>query len=581
VLLAACGEDEDEATVSSTAAATGTSDQVVATPIEPDVQATVTSSDGEPTATSDESEPSVTADATTGSTDPMNYYGLPIEPVGDVGGTLVRGSSFVLYNGYLILASNGINEMFEPLTDLHPETGEPLPLLAESWEAASDGLTWTFTLRGDVTFQDGEPFLAEDVKFTVELLNAGGWGTDPLTQSTATVIDDRTVEFTFDAPAIETTFALYYYAIRAKHVLADLDPATADNNTISTHPGSTGLDPSKVVGTGPFVFQEIISDDRMVLAAYEGYWRGRPNLDSLIVRTFASLDALPTALLAGEIDLAGFMYSSLNPAQALLFEGADVTVEDFPEVLLLNCVTNLDPEKTTLFQDKLVRQALLYAIDREALVEGILFGYGSVPDSILATPMAINLDDLTVHYDYDADKAAQLLDEAGWVAGPDGVREKNGQKLAFTGWYVSADTVLESTALAVQEYWRAIGVDMTPQGEDQSALFVRVEEQRDFEVVFWDNWSNNTLDQRWLVDGSSDMAYTNPELEALAIQAATELDADRRRALRTEVENLIMEELPIAPLMSRRGIVAIRNGVHNIIPNANDFYFNVATWWVE
>jgi peptide/nickel transport system substrate-binding protein len=580
-LLAACGGDDTEPTATS-----GTGE---ATPTAAMEEATASVATDDPTATTNASEATPTEVMEGSSTAPAaevtEIYGLPIEPAQNEGGLIVWGTYATTSPYYLL--TYGDNMKSEALVEPHPETGEYYPLLATAWELADDGMSASVSLRQGVTFHDGEALTPADVVFSIALKNAApGWGTDPVASATVTELDDETVEFAFTNVGAGFADSLSYYLMFAAHALTDLDLATADESIISAHPASLGTDLDGLVGTGPFRLVEVVDDDHETYERYDSYWGGKPHLDQIILRVFGGADLYVPALQIGEIDIAGSGYDSLNPAQIGDVDPGVARIAEFPGANTYRFVPNLWPERDSPFLDVRVRQALMYGSDRQAIVEAVLFGYGSVPIIPTVVPTwAYDSAGITNLYQYDPDQAAALLDEAGWVMGSDGVREKDGRTLSFVGWYTAGETTIETAAIVLQEQWRQLGIEMTPQTEDGQALYDRFTESHDFDLIFWG--SGATIDQRIFFSCSADgwatqrYGYCNEELDALMDQAAATLDVEEQVRLNTEILNALMAEVPMGPLFVPEGLNGIASRLHNVYPNVQLYTFNCETWWAE
>ncbi len=308
--------------------------------------------------------------------------------------------------------------IFESVVSVHPDTLEPIGLLAESWDVTEDASVYTFHLRDGINWSDGEPFTAEDVEFTYLTYMNPDTGSPHVSVISAQidsidVLDPLTVQFTLTGTFPDFAVEIMVFNIIAKHIWEDIDPAAMQQD-----PGATGTDPLRVVGTGPFTFEEWVSDDHVTLVPNEDYWRGAPVLDAFIFKVLPDDAAAVNQLKTGEIDLSG-----LTPSAVGEFDGnQDVAVIDYPTLDFTFYGLNLDASKTTLFQDVEVRQALLYALDREAMLDSILFGYGEVAVGTIPTmSWAYNPDEIELKYPYDPEMAKQLLDDAGWVESADGV----------------------------------------------------------------------------------------------------------------------------------------------------------------
>jgi peptide/nickel transport system substrate-binding protein len=575
-LLAACGDDDDDDTSPTATAASSASSPT---------------SESEPAATEaddTDASPSTGQSGESGSGgDPL--MGFEIEEAESEGGTFIEGTSADMQTMNPIIANDTASAnfhtlIFEPLIEIHPETLEPVGVLAESWEVSDDGLTWTFTLREGVTWQDGEPFTADDVKFTYDLhmneASNSSYSSDLQSKIAGIeIVDPQTIAFTLPQPYSDFAVDVGVYQIVAEHVWADIDPAAVVND-----PGSTGADPSRVVGTGPFVFQEWIVNDHATATANADYWGGAPHLDEYIYKVVPDSSAGVQQLRTGEID----WFSGVPGTSVQELEGGDVELE-VSDTLSFNFYGyNMDPEKTTLFQDVEVRQALLYALDREAMIDAISEGYATVAIGTMPTlSWAYNPEGIEFPYPYDPDRARELLDEAGWVEGSDGVREKDGQRLAFEMYADSGSATAPAYLTAMQEFWREIGVEMTPALEPFPALVERISVTYDFEMfLIGFSWSV-APDQSSMFAcdsygaGFNVVRYCNEEVDAILEEALVEPDQQTRIDLYTEFQNMVLEDLPVAIFSFPQQIDGYSNRVHNLFANSVNSRFNAETWWVE
>jgi peptide/nickel transport system substrate-binding protein len=510
---------------------------------------------------------------------------LPIEPAPGQGGALVLASvEGDLATLYPLGGDWGLGFLcYQALIEIHPVTLEPVGRLAEGWEVSEDGLTWTIALRPGVRWQDGEPFTSADVKFSYELQMNPESPSEVATYFSEAIAsveapDDLTVVFNLHRRESEFANDHLQYLIAAKHVLEGI-PA----NELATSGVSTGSDPSLVVGTGPFKFQEWISGDRLVMVRNDDYWDGQPHLDQVIERFVADGTAIASQLRTGEID-AGI----IEPAMVPELEAAGITITSEPNTAVFFIAFNQDPEKTTLFQDKRVRQALWTAIDRQALVDAVVFGFGEVAESAIPPTSWVNQpEEITVDYPYDPERAAALLEEAGWTMGADNVRQKDGQPFAFTVWGTAGDGIIEAGLAATQAYWRAVGVQAEIQLQPDAALYERFVEQKDYEACWWRAYFFASPSLYWLYasasypDGGNRVMYANPEADELIAEIAGEPDRERQVELATQLQNIVLEDAPYALLFWGEQTWGVSPRAHNFLPNALNFSFNAETWWVE
>jgi peptide/nickel transport system substrate-binding protein len=612
-LLAACGGDGDdtedggdEDTAEETEPAAGGEEtesseeptEAVATAAETEAEATGTeageaATEGDATGTEDdpastEAEGSASeGEWITSDVDPLTM-GKEMEEPASQGGVLIQASGSDISTVNPVLSSDTtsgavIAMIYEAMFVENPDTLEPVGHLAEAWQVTNDGLTWTMRLREGVTWQDGEPFTAQDVKFSYDLYMNPDSNSPRVSDlqskiESIEVIDDLTITFTLTFANADFALDVANYGIIAEHIWQDVAPADVQND-----PGSAGEDPARVVGTGPFMLQEWVVEDRTVLVRNENYWGGAPYLDQWIMRVTGDSTATLQALQTGDVD-----WGTVPQASVSDLDGTDVQVINYPTLNFTFYGGNLDAEKTTLFQDIEVRQALLYAMDREAMVEAILFGYGEVAVGTMPTlSWAYNPDGIEETYPYDPEKAAQLLDQAGWVMGDDGVRAKDGTPLAFEMYTTASNDIYPQYLVTFQEFWREIGIEMTPRPEPFPALVERITETFDFEAfLIGFSWGATPgQETMWACDsyplGFNLVKYCNPELDEIMVEALSTLDRERRIELYTEMQNIVVVEQPMAVIAFPEGLIGLNNRVHNVFINDVNIRFNPHLWWVE
>jgi len=601
-LASACGSDDDddgEATNTTAAGAvtSTTASGSEASPTEGEAEASATEAEGSPEASPSEAESEASPSGATGEMQTFgpfsaedNLFGKEQEE-GEQGGTLIEGSFSDISTLNPILSSDTAtadfqSAIFESLVTVNPDTLEAVGLLAESWDVNADASVYTVHLRDGVTWSDGEPLTADDVRFSYEMYMNEAAGSQRVSDLMAKidsmeVVDDQTITFNLTGTYVDFAIDSLTLGVLAEHVWADVDPAA-----MAQDPGSTGTDPSRVVGTGPFLFSEWVVEDHATAVRNDNYWNGAPYLDEFIYKVVPDQAAGVAQLQTGEIDyFEGVPESSLAE-----FEGnSDVTIVEYPTVNFTYYGLNLDTSKTTLFQDKEVRQALFYALDREAMIESIRFGHGEVAVGTMPTlSWAYNPDAIEETYPYDPDKAMQLLDDAGWTVGSDGVREKDGQRLAFTMYTNAGNQVRESYLTVLQEYWAEIGVEMTPQLEPFPSLVERITETFDFEAFLLGFQWDVTPDQSAMMscdaaggNGFNSTSYCNEEVDALLQEALNETDRDRRIELYTEYQNIVVDDLPVTIMDFPQGFSGVSARAHNIYPSSVNARFNMQLWWVE
>ncbi len=282
--------------------------------------------------------------------------------------------------------------VFEGLTRFGPD-GSIEPALAESWEIAPDGLSWVFHLHPGVTFQDGTPMTAEDVVFSFDRAMAEG-STNAQKQlfdgiNEVTAIDDTTVEIGLDQPKGSLLFNLAW----GDAVI--VSPASADTNA------------TKPVGTGPFAFSNWVQGDHVELVRNPDYWGTAAKLDKVTFRFISDPTAAFAAMMAGDVDVFPNFPAPENLAQFAADKRFQVLIGS-TEGETIMAINNARPP----FDDIRVREALAHAVDRKAVIDGAMFGYGTPIGSHFA-PHNPAYEDLTGLSAYDPEKAKALLAEAG------------------------------------------------------------------------------------------------------------------------------------------------------------------------
>lgn len=501
----------------------------------------------------------------------------PFEDAPGQGGQVIvpTSSDLQTLNGILVSdATSGLaaDQIFEILVSGNPADGTLTPGLCDFWELSADGVTYTFHLPQGVTWHDGEPFTAEDVRFSFdsvlnEAINSEYRSSVAAVLDSYRVIDPQTFEMTAsdkfvtflsDAPGSVRLIPRHLW----ENVPADQWP---------NDPGSTGDDPSRVVGTGPFRFESRTLGDSITLVRNDEYWADVANLDEYIIRVVPDTDAEIQALRAGEVDVVDLVpFAQVED----LANTEGLKVETFPTGGFWYYIYNLDPAITDLFQDRQTRQALFYAIDRQAIVDNITFTYAEVAQGTqprLSTAYAP--DRIETQYTYDPDRARQLLAEAGWEdTDGDGIVERNGQPFQVEWLSVAGIGEYEQMLAAIQEWWRAVGVEMTPRFVDFPTL-LDAQQSHEFQIMnlafnwtppFWDQGPMFRTDS---YDGGFNYAkYSNPEFDRLDDEQRLELDSERRIDLLIQQSNIVNEDLPVGILLFRDNRVAFSDRLHNYFP---------------
>jgi peptide/nickel transport system substrate-binding protein len=329
-----------------------------------------------------------------------------------------------------------------------PELALEVPTYANGG-ISKDGLTLTYHLRHGVKWQDGEPFTSHDVVFSTHaiqnpannLQSRSGWEHVKSVEAP----DAYTVKFHLDkiyASAIATYFTESgLYPVLPAHLLEKYP-------NLNQVPFNT--DP---VGTGPFKFVKWVHGDRVELVANPLYWRGPPKLKRIIYKIIPNDNTILTQLKTHEID-AWFRAPTRLYEELQKLPAESYRVQVAPSLVFTHLDLN---QKNPIFADPNVRQAISYAIDRKRIIHDVTHDVNVVAYANQA-PFSWSYEPNVPHYDYDPEKARQLLDAAGWKVGPDGVRVKDGQRLEFQLSSVTGGATGEATETILQQQLRAVGI---------------------------------------------------------------------------------------------------------------------------
>ena len=438
------------------------------------------------------------------------------------------------------------------MEDMSPEPG-----LAESWETSEDGLTWTFQIRDDVTWSDGEPLTAEDVAFTYSRIIDGGpekaaWGSYLKSVTEASAPDDTTMVLTLERP--NAVLPLLPIPIVPEHVWSSIDEKEV--RSFANEPGD-----EPVVGSGPFRFVEgTAGGSTYRFEANPDYWKGAPHVDEVVFRVFKSEDPMIQALIKGEVDFA----EGISPIQVKALEGRDgITAHNgdapgFDEIGFNAGSVDLetgepigDPNPAVL--DPAFRYALGFAIDRDLIIERAYQGAG-LPGSTIIPPAYTDYvwePSEDVAFRFDLERAAELLDEAGYGEGPDGDRLlPSGEPIGTLRLIARSESETSLDVMNFFSEWLGeIGIDSEVQTFESSKLTDIILEGT-FDAFEW-GWyvepdpdsmlSYMTCDQRgnW-----SDTWYCDEEYDELYAEQNAAVDEDERIAAVKRMQEILYLDAP-------------------------------------
>ncbi len=473
--------------------------------------------------------------------------------------------------------------LFDSLYGSDVRNGQPAPTgLADYWEISADGLTYTFHLNKSATWHDGVDFTAADVQFSFDTtanLEVGSAYTQSFLNAVKSwrVIDADTFEVVAKEPRFTFLYEMVAFIV-PKHIWESVPVADW-----RTDGGSTGQDPSRVVGSGAWKFGEWRQGESITLNRNDAYYGKVPYLDSYVIRIWPDQTAIVNALLNGEIDAA-----MLEPADVATVEAtAGLKVVTYPTRGFTFYMTNLDPEKTTLFLDKGVRQALMHGLDRESIANDIELGYAEVAQGTQPVlSYAYAPDRITTTYDYDPEKASALLAEVGWTdSDGDGIVDKDGQRLAFEMIYPSGSPTSDQVVAYMQDAWRAIGIEATPSALDFATFVDILTTDHTFEMALLGfGWDASFLQASMFgcdqYEGGFNMVrYCNEEVDAIDTEAKRTFDEDARRELMIEAANLVNEDLPVGVMYFSKTTIGHSDRLQNFAPSDWGIYLGYV--WIQ
>lgn len=339
--------------------------------------------------------------------------------------------------------------------------------LAVSMEASEDGMSWTVDIRNDVKFTDGEPLTAEDVAFTYNTLRDTSSVNDFTMLKEAEAVDEDTVVFHMQRP-----YSIWPYTM----AIVGIVPEHAYGPEYGEHP----------IGSGRYMLKQWDKGQQVILEANPDYYGEAPLMRQVTI-LFMDEDAAFAAALSGQVDLAytaaPYSDQTVNGYELLSFETVDNRGFNLPAIP--SGASEEDPAAGNDFTaDVNVRRAINLAIDREAMIENVLNGYGS-PAYSVCDKMPWYNDAAQVSH--DPQKAARLLDGAGWQAGADGIREKDGVRASFTLMYPASDSVRQALAADTANQLREVGIDVTIEGVGWDDAYDRAQS----EPLMW-GWGAHT-----------------------------------------------------------------------------------------
>ncbi|QQP87585.1 ABC transporter substrate-binding protein [Skermanella sp. TT6] len=452
----------------------------------------------------------------------------------------------------------------------------PMPGLAESWEVSPDGLTYTFKLRPNAKWHDGTPFTAKDVVFTTAKFLPE---VHPRARAnfshveSVTAPDDHTVTFKLKQPfpAFMKAFEVSSAPMMPAHIYDGTDYKQNPKN-------------STPIGTGPFKFQQWVKGSHIHLVRNGDYYLdGKPYLDGIYFRVIPDAASRALALESGQVDIS--QYNDVEPFDVPRLKELPhltMTTKGYEFVAPLSWI-EINTRSAPL-EDKRFRQALAHGLNREFIRDRIWFGLGRVATGPVNSVTPFHEPDVP-EYEYDTDKAEELLDEMGLEPNGSGVRAEitltpmpYGETWARLGEYI-------------KQSWGKIGVKVNLESTDVAGWVQKVSN--------WDYQTTNNfvyqygdpslgVARTYISDNirkgvmfSNTMGYSNPKVDELFAKAAVENDAGQRGAQLSEAQKILVGDMPVIWLLEMEFPTFVNKRVHNAVTTAIGTSENFADTWVE
>jgi peptide/nickel transport system substrate-binding protein len=513
---------------------------------------------------------------------------------------------------------------FRGLTTEDGETGEVKPDLAESWEISEDGQRVVFTLREGLRWSDGEPLTADDVVFTVQdvILNEkiptdtkddlriGANGEFPQVQK----LSDRQVEFLLPEPYAPLLRAMNGpptgVMILPKHILQEsVKTLDSQGNSLFTSTWATNTDPSKIVVNGPYKLERYTPGERLIFQRNPYYWekdaagQQLPYIDRVVWQFMESTDTQLLSFRSGDLDAIGDV-RPLRPEYFELLkreeERGKFTVYTGGEwsgttfiTFNLNRGQNaqgqplVDPIKSRWFNTLEFRQAIAHAINRPRMINNIFRGISEPQDSPISvqSPYYLPPEQGLKVYDYDLDKARQLLQSAGFSFNAEGqLFDADGNRVRFSFLTNSGNEIREAIGSQIRSDLAQIGIQVDFRPISFNTLITRVTTTRDWEcfmIGFTGGIEPHSGANLWTSKGGSHMFNLGPqpgepqitgwqpndwelEIDRLFIAGARELDEAKRQEIYGNFQQIVQEQLPVIHLVHEIAIVAVRDRIQGL-----------------
>ncbi len=500
--------------------------------------------------------------------------------------------------------------LFDPLVNFDTKYN-PIPGLASSWETSSDNKSWTFHLRKDVTWHDGQPFTSKDVAFTVQAILHPTYTGQRVSNYTQLVgvqsylADLKKLQAglkakTLSAAEFNTQTLAAWQSWIKQGAVETPDPYTVTFHLISvfapflTNVGGSSPIPEHIfkdtlgaampkskyntqpIGTGPFKYLSGNTTDHMTVSRYDGYYGTKAWLSEIITRIIPQVTSAEAALQSKQID-----YSQIQPPDAARFKGLSyIDVLTSPTFAYEYMGYNL---QHPLFQDQNLRIAICHAVPKDQMVKTLLQGYGEVVWSH-GSPARWDYNPNVVKYQYDVPQAKSMLAADGWKPNSSGILEKGGQPLKFTIAVSQGNGPPQKAAVIIQESLKQVGMDVAVQQFDWATFVNKVLLAKNFDaaVVGWSLGPDPDSYTIWHSGQAFNfVSYSNPEVDKLEEEGRTTLQQAARAKIYQQIQAILAEQQPYLFLYSQDAIDGLNKRLEGPITDSpRGLTWNIDQWFI-
>lgn len=516
-----------------------------------------------------------------------NFYWSHTKIVPKFGGSYTEG---------LIGAPQYINPVFSWANDVDRDlislifnglvkqnnAGEYVGDLAERFEVNDEKTVYTFYLRKNIKWHDGQNLTANDIVFTVGAIMDPEWRSPLIGQLSGVrveKVDDYTVQFTLKEPTVNA-LALMSFGVLPEHLWANVSGSSAALNELNKKP----------IGTGPFVFDSLTKDKKgnvlsMALVKNNDYYNQQPYLDKVIFKFYGDSETSATALANKNIQGLGSISVINKEVQSAISKNKDLVFYSLSLPQYVGVFFNTN--KNEALKSAQVRQALAYAIDKQVVLETAVGDKGEVIDGPVL-PGYLGYTNEQKKYNYNPASATELLDKAGWKKGEDGFRKK-GDKLLTIKLTTSDSPEYQSAAQIIKESWQRVGVKVELVTVNKNRFKQDVIDIRAYEGLLFSFISNDLTSawhSRYMSDrGSALSVLANKDIDTLLDEARTSTDQEVVSRNYVSLQNIIAETVPAIFLYNPTRLYPVNKKIQGLttkrVSMPADRFIDIQNWYIK